>query len=257
MASFSSSKPFGNAVLVSTSDSGITGLRNWTEAPASLVNNKGVWTATAPLAPQTTAWFLNLKTGDLIASTDFQEVALTKTPRPTVPSPDESKEQKTRLLFNRIDENQDALISQKEYVVFYENLFPNLDKNHDSLLDKSEFTHEVALRFGDTDEDGALSEKEYVKIFVRQHNNLDSDNNGDISLEEWGSHPQVACDAQLAHLLLLYLYARASRACGFHGTDDETLSVSFFDYLSLSYLLCADQLHGEQSPPTVHHAQRG
>lgn len=184
-ASFSSSKPFENAVLVSTSDSGITGLRNWTEAPASLVNNNGVWTATAPLPLETTAWFLNLKTGDLIASTDFQRITQTKTSRPTVQPPDEIKEQKRSLLFNRIDENKDTLISQKEYVFFYENLFPNLDKNHDSILDKSEFTHEVAFRFGDTDKDDTLSEKEYAKIFVQQHNNLDNDSNGDVSLQEW------------------------------------------------------------------------
>ena len=183
-ASFSSSKPFANAVLVSTSDSGITGLRNWTEAPASLVNNNGVWTATAPLPLATTAWFLNLKTGDLIASTDFQRITQTKTSRPTTQPPDESKEKKRNLLFNRIDENKDKLISQKEYVFFYENLFPNLDKNHDSILDKSEFIHEVAFRFGDTDKNGTLSEKEYAKIFVQQHNNLDNDSNGDVSLQE-------------------------------------------------------------------------
>jgi hypothetical protein len=102
-----------------------------------------------------------------------------------VQPPDEIKEQKRSLLFNRIDENKDTLISQKEYVFFYENLFPNLDKNHDSILDKSEFTHEVAFRFGDTDKDDTLSEKEYAKIFVQQHNNLDNDSNGDVSLQEW------------------------------------------------------------------------
>jgi hypothetical protein len=52
-------------------------------------------------------------------------------------------------------------------------------------LDKSEFTHEVAFRFGDTDKDDTLSEKEYAKIFVQQHNNLDNDSNGDVSLQEW------------------------------------------------------------------------
>ena len=188
MASFSSEKPFEGAVLVSTTDEGITGLRNWTETSATLAKNKNVWTATAPLLPGTTAWFLNFKTGDLIASTDFQQVTRT-TPPKTMLLPDKRKEQKRAILFNQIDQNKDKQISQEEYVLFYKNVFPNLDKNHDSILNNEEFPHETALRFGDADEDGTLSKKEYRKIFIQQHDNLDDDSNGTVSLQEWDHTP--------------------------------------------------------------------
>ena len=73
-ASFNSSKPFETAVLVSTCNLGVTGSRHWVESPASLRYDNGLWTATAPLPKDTTAWFLNCKVGDLIASTDFQQI---------------------------------------------------------------------------------------------------------------------------------------------------------------------------------------
>ncbi len=184
-ASFSSLKPFKSAVLVSTTDLGITGSRDWTETSASLVNKNRSWTATAPLPPETTAWFLNFNSGDLIASTDFQQVTPTKTPHPTVSSPIENKMNKRDLLFSRIDKNKDEILSREEYVQFYKKLFPNLDTNHDSLLDKDEFVHETAMRFGDMNKDDVLTEKEYEKIFNKQHNNIDSNGNGTVSRQEW------------------------------------------------------------------------
>ena len=77
-ASFNSSKTFETAVLVSTCNLGVTGSRHWVESPASLRHDTGLWTATAPLPKNTTGWFLNCKVGDLIASTDFQQIAPTR-----------------------------------------------------------------------------------------------------------------------------------------------------------------------------------
>ena len=184
-ASFSSSKPFGSAVLVSTTDSGITGSRDWTETQASLVNNNDAWTTTAPLPPGTTAWFLNFKTGDLIASTDFQQVTPTKTSQPTVSSPNKNKMKESDVLFSRIDTNKDELLSQEEYVLFYKKLFPSIDTNQDSFLDQDEFVHKTAMRFGDTNKDGILTKDEYEKIFKKQHSNIDSNGNGTVSQQEW------------------------------------------------------------------------
>ena len=184
-AAFSSSKPFESAVLVSTTDTGITGSRAWTKTQASLVNNNETWTATASLPPGTTAWFLNFKSGDLIASTDFQQVTPSKTSQPTVSPPNKNNTKERHPLFSRIDMNKDELLSREEYVLFYKKLFPSLDTNQDSFLDQDEFVHKTAMRFGDTNKDGTLTKDEYEKIFKKQHSNIDSNGNGTVSQQEW------------------------------------------------------------------------
>ena len=184
-AAFLSSKPFESAVLVSTTDSGITGSRAWAKTQASLVNNNDIWTATAPLPPGTTAWFLNFKSGDLIASTDFQQVTPSKTSQPTVSPPNKNNTKERHPLFSRIDTNKDELLSREEYVLFCKKLFPSLDKNQDSFLDQDEFVHKTAMRFGDTNKDGTLTKDEYEKIFKKQHSNIDSNGNGTVSQQEW------------------------------------------------------------------------
>ncbi|MEY3898709.1 MAG: hypothetical protein RLZZ214_4231, partial [Verrucomicrobiota bacterium] len=92
---FDSDKPLLGASLLHTVDAGHTGLRNWlTDPVASLVEGPpGVWTASAVLPSDTTAWFINVSarssdldananglsdnfgyTGDLlVAGSDYQE----------------------------------------------------------------------------------------------------------------------------------------------------------------------------------------
>jgi hypothetical protein len=62
-------------VLVSTTGSGITGSRTWTESPAKLEQQGGQWHATATLSHGTTAWFINVHSGALVSSSDFQETS--------------------------------------------------------------------------------------------------------------------------------------------------------------------------------------
>jgi dienelactone hydrolase len=66
-----------SASLISTIDWGLTGDRTWTESPAVLVTNGGgSYTVTADLPSEyTTAWFVNVGSGPLISSSDFQENA--------------------------------------------------------------------------------------------------------------------------------------------------------------------------------------
>ncbi|MDQ8180246.1 acetylxylan esterase [Pelagicoccus sp. SDUM812005] len=70
---FESDKPIEGAYLVSTLDSGYTGNRNWTQSEATLENVDGQWIATATLPHEATAWFVNLTSGSLVASSDYQE----------------------------------------------------------------------------------------------------------------------------------------------------------------------------------------
>ena len=71
---FQSTKPFDRAVLVSTTGGGVTGSRTWHESPATLTHKEnGDWVASAALTPKTTAWFFNLFSGDLVASSDYQD----------------------------------------------------------------------------------------------------------------------------------------------------------------------------------------
>jgi dienelactone hydrolase len=72
-ASFDSTKPLESAVLVSTTGSGHTGTRTWAETPATLAAKDGLWVAEADVPAGTTACFLNVKTGQLTASSDYFE----------------------------------------------------------------------------------------------------------------------------------------------------------------------------------------
>jgi dienelactone hydrolase len=84
-ASFTSSKPLDRATLVSTTGSGITGSRTWLESPAKLEEKGGRWHATATLSEGTTAWFINVHSGALVSSSDFQETSATSQSIPVNP----------------------------------------------------------------------------------------------------------------------------------------------------------------------------
>ena len=70
---FHSNHPLEQAVLVSTTDRGFTGRREWRETPAELVRAGANWTASAPLPADTTAWFINARNGNLTLSSEYQE----------------------------------------------------------------------------------------------------------------------------------------------------------------------------------------
>jgi dienelactone hydrolase len=72
VAKFETTKPLDQAVLISTTDAGLTGQRRWTESPASLEYVGTQWVATATLPDGTTAWLVNVKSGELTVSSDFQ-----------------------------------------------------------------------------------------------------------------------------------------------------------------------------------------
>lgn len=74
-AVFTSAKLIDRAVLVSTTDTGITGERRWVQTPASLEQRGKHWHVSATLPPDTTAWYINLRSGDLTASSDYQETS--------------------------------------------------------------------------------------------------------------------------------------------------------------------------------------
>jgi dienelactone hydrolase len=73
-AAFESSKPLESAVLVSTTGTGHTGSRTWVETPAKLAPEDGLWVAEAEVPAGTTACFLNVKTGQLNATSDYLEI---------------------------------------------------------------------------------------------------------------------------------------------------------------------------------------
>jgi len=71
---FQSTRTLDQAVLVSTIDGGHTGDRVWIETPSSLTNSGGGnYTVSATLPEYTSAWFINVLDGSLVASSDFQE----------------------------------------------------------------------------------------------------------------------------------------------------------------------------------------
>jgi len=72
--SLRSVKPLDRATLIWTQDLGFTGNRKWTKSPANLLRENDNWLVNAPLPAGTTAWFVNVGSGDLTASSDFQEI---------------------------------------------------------------------------------------------------------------------------------------------------------------------------------------
>lgn len=71
---FASSRPLERAVLISTPDTGFTGRRKWAESPAKLERRGDAWSVEVRLPPGTTAWFVNARSGELTASSEFQEM---------------------------------------------------------------------------------------------------------------------------------------------------------------------------------------
>ncbi|MEY3958765.1 MAG: Acetyl esterase Axe7A precursor [Verrucomicrobiota bacterium] len=75
IATFVSTKRIDRAVLVSTTDKGFTGARKWVESRAVAVSDEsGGTTASAPLPPGTTAWYVNAYAGQLTLTSDYQEI---------------------------------------------------------------------------------------------------------------------------------------------------------------------------------------
>jgi dienelactone hydrolase len=73
-AIFDSTKPLESAVLVSTTGSGHTGSRQWVESPATVRKARGRWIAEAAVPERTTACFINVRNGQLIAISDYHEL---------------------------------------------------------------------------------------------------------------------------------------------------------------------------------------
>ena len=74
IATFASTKPINRAVLISTTDKGFTGSRQWVETPAMGASGGGGTTASAPLPPGTTAWYINAYADKLTLTSDYQEI---------------------------------------------------------------------------------------------------------------------------------------------------------------------------------------
>ena len=71
---FTSTKRLENAVLISTTGSGFTGDREWVKSPATLERDGERWIANATLPPESSAWFINVRSGGLTVSSEFYEL---------------------------------------------------------------------------------------------------------------------------------------------------------------------------------------
>ena len=92
-----------------------TGIRKWTETPASLQSNGQDWTATANTTSGATAWFMNAQSGDLIVSSEYQETNAKPSVSSTEPPMELESAQKAKL-FARLDADSNGTISSKVYL---------------------------------------------------------------------------------------------------------------------------------------------
>lgn len=53
----------------------------------------------------------------------------------------EQRQRWINVMFNRVDRNEDGVVSKGEFLISAERLFDHLDKNKDGLLQKSELNH--------------------------------------------------------------------------------------------------------------------
>jgi dienelactone hydrolase len=72
-AVFNSTKPLNAAMLTSTTGTGHTSKRTWIETAAVLKQENGKWIASAPVPAGTTACFMNVSSGQLVATSDYLE----------------------------------------------------------------------------------------------------------------------------------------------------------------------------------------
>lgn len=70
---FGLTKSIDEARLVFTTDQGFTGDRHWVQTPAKLDQSGRRVTVEAELPADTTGWFVNIHTGDWVASSDYFE----------------------------------------------------------------------------------------------------------------------------------------------------------------------------------------
>lgn len=70
---FIASKRLNSAALISTVDSGFTGKRKWLESPATLERTGTQWMVRTTVPSGSTGWFVNVRSGDLTASSDYWE----------------------------------------------------------------------------------------------------------------------------------------------------------------------------------------
>jgi dienelactone hydrolase len=68
---FSAARTLDSAVLISTADSGFTGSRKWIETAAALEQHGAHARVTAALPEGTHAWLINVRAGNLTATSDF------------------------------------------------------------------------------------------------------------------------------------------------------------------------------------------
>ena len=73
-AVFHSTKALNAAMLTSTTGTGDTSKRQWIETAAVLKQENGKWIASAPVPAGTTACFMNVSSGKLVATSDYLQL---------------------------------------------------------------------------------------------------------------------------------------------------------------------------------------
>ena len=103
------------------------------------------------------------------------------------PEPKPAREPITVLpegMVRDMDQNNDRIITPKEFIDYRARQFDSRDKNRDEFLDPKEFPSRGAFRGGDKNKDGKLSREEHLNIFRSQFPNVDTNRDGKITAED-------------------------------------------------------------------------
>jgi dienelactone hydrolase len=182
---FESLKPFDRAVLVSTVDGGITGKRNWVETPAELSREGEAWVATAERPPGTTAWFINMVSGELITSSGYMEAGVESSapPRPAQEAESEPADKGLHRMYGNMDVDKNHRVTRNEFTGLWQRNFKRMDKNGDRMLSPEEMVR-TSLTAADANEDGKVSAEEDHAMRLRHFKSLDRDADGSLTLRE-------------------------------------------------------------------------
>jgi len=71
-AEFTSSKSLDKATLIYTTETGFTGDREWLAHEAELRQSGDKWIVTTKLPKESVGWFVNVNSGDLTVSSEYQ-----------------------------------------------------------------------------------------------------------------------------------------------------------------------------------------
>lgn len=87
--------------------------------------------------------------------------------------------------FTKMDANHDGILTEDEYLAFWEEYFTNRDANRDDRLNPAEHRHEDSFESFDADRNGTIERQEDALVRKKYFQELDLDGDGALTQSEF------------------------------------------------------------------------